>query len=220
MKQTIITILFAIVWVAGQAQDRLILIDSEDMAWMAKHPQMSFYNKEKARLMIPQNASFGVECRPSFSTEWVLSYDSAAHALICNEAQESIWRATYLSSHKLKHAKRNHSKWVLRKHPKNYEAPDVKTYTLAIDAKQVGMLKAIWQNVIGTAEKREDLTLDGTTWEFFIGEQRAKARTDGYAVVKLAEQLAEVTKAGDASCCDSLISASYQSWGMLTTKEK
>ena len=109
---------------------------------------------------------------------------------------------------------------MLRKHPKNYEAPDVKTYTLAIDARQVGMLKAIWQNVIGPAEKREDLMLDGTTWEFFIGEQRAKARTDGYAVVKLAEQLAEVTKAGDANRCDSLISASYQSWGMLTTEEK
>ena len=213
-KQAIATALLVLVALAGQAQEKLTLIDCEDIAWLAKHPQMSFYDNEKARLLIPQNAAFGVEHRPSFSTEWALSYDSVAHALIFNEAQESIWEATYHSMYKLKHVKRNHSKWVPRKHPKNYEAPDVKTYTLAISAEQAGMLRAIWQNAIGMAVKREDLMLDGTTWEFFIGEQRAKARTDRYTVVKLVEQLAEVTKAGDTCRCDSFITAEFQRIGL------
>lgn len=104
--------------------------------------------------------------------------------------------------------------YQLRKKPKNYHAPDVKTYTLSINSEQVQMLKAIWSNAIGTSEPSEKLMMDGTTWIYFIGEQRAKARTgdnyNNYSIVKLTEKLVEAIKSGDASHCGSLIGAEFQ----------
>ena len=89
-------------------------------------------------------------------------------------------------------------------------APDVNTFTLAIDAGQAQMLKTILSDAIGTSEQREDGMLDGTTWIYFIGEQRAKARTEDNFIVKLTDKLVEAVKAGDASRCDSLIGAEFQ----------
>ena len=75
------------------------------------------------------------------------------------------------------------------------------------------MLKAIWTNAIGTSEESEDFMLDGTTWTYFIGEQRAEARTgdtEEYSIVKLTQKLVEAVKANDASRLDSLIGAEFQ----------
>ena len=72
------------------------------------------------------------------------------------------------------------------------------------------MLKAILSDAIGTSEPREDSMLDGTTWIYFIGGQRAKARTEDNFIVKLTDKLVEAVKAGDASRCDSLIGAEFQ----------
>ena len=94
MKPTIITALLTVVSLTMTAQEKLIRIDSEDIAWQEKRPQYVFFNKEKARLLMPKDAEFGVECIPSFSPEWSLTYDSVAYALICNEAQTSIWYST------------------------------------------------------------------------------------------------------------------------------
>lgn len=174
-------------------------------------------NKEMARLLMPQDAEFGVECIPSFSPEWSLTYDSVAHALIYNEAQKSIWYSTYDAMYKKKTKTKNGRRIAKRKfqnHPKDYLAPDVKTYSLTINVEQAQMLKAICSDAIGTSEPREDGMLDGTTWIYFIGEQRAKAHTGSnynpYSIVKLTEKLVETVKASDSNRCDSLIGAEFQ----------
>ena len=170
-----------------------------------------------ARLLMPQDAEFGVECIPSFSPEWSLTYDSVAHSLIYNEAQKSIWYSTYDAMYKKKTKTKNGRRIAKRKfqnHPKDYLAPDVKTYSLTINVEQAQMLKAICSDAIGTSEPREDGMLDGTTWIYFMGEKRAKAHLGGnynpYSIVKLTDKLVEAVKAGDASRCDSLISAEFQ----------
>ena len=219
LQKVILSVLLALVSLTLAAQEKLIRIDSEDVAWQKKDPQFLFFNKEKARLLMPQNVAFGVECIPSFSPEWSLAYDSVAHTLVYNEAQKSIWYSTYDAMHKENTKTEKTSTWEivtyqLRKKPKNYHAPDVKTYTLSINSEQVQMLKAIWSNAIGTSEPNEILMTDGTTWIYFIGEQRAKARTgdnyNNYSIVKLTEKLVEAIKSGDASHCGSLIGAEFQ----------
>ena len=175
------------------------------------------FNKEMERLLMPQDDEFGVECIPSFSPEWSLTYDSVAHALIYNEAQKSIWYSTYDAMYKKKTKTKNGRRIAKRKfqnHLKDYLAPDVKTYSLTINVEQAQMLKAICSDAIGTSEPREDGMLDGTTWIYFIGEQRAKAHTGSnynpYSIVKLTEKLVETVKASDSNRCDSLIGAEFQ----------
>ena len=226
MKQTIITALFALVTLTMIAQEKLIRINSEDIAWQKRNQQYIFFNKEKARLLMPQGVAFGVECIPSFSPEWSLSYDTVAHTLVYNEAQKSIWYSTYNAMHKKKTKKRNgrkYSKSVLRRSPKDYQSPSVETYTLSISVGQAQMLKTIWSNAIGMAEPRVNGMLDGTTWKYFIGEQWAKAHTGSnynpYSIVKLTEKLVEAVKAGDASRCDSLIGTEFQRVEIISTEE-
>ena len=109
-KQIIITIIFLIA-TTGKAQDRLIRVDSTSVAWKKNNPQIEFCDKEKARLLIPQDAAFGVECMPSFSPEWTLTYDSLAHLLVYREAEGSIWYSTYKAWYKSKKIKeKNNSK--------------------------------------------------------------------------------------------------------------
>ena len=215
-RKILITALLALVVMAGNAQKKLIRIDSEDIAWQKDNPQYLFFNKEKARLLMPQAAEFGVECIPSFSPEWSLTYDSVAHTLVYNEAQKSIWYSTYNAMHKKKTITKNGRKITkrkLRKHPKDYVAPNVKTYSLTISIEQAQMLKDIYSDAIGTSEPREDGMLDGTTWIYFIGEQRAKAHTGSnynhYSIVRLANMLVEAVKASDTSRCDSLIGEEF-----------
>ena len=147
----------------------------------------------------------------------VLTYDSVAHALVYNEAQKSIWYSTYGAMYKKKTITKNGRKIAmrkLRKHPKDYVAPDVKTYSVTISIEQAQMLKAICSDAIGTSEPREDSMLDGTTWIYSIGEQQAKAHTGSnynpYSIVKLTDKLVETVKAGDATRCDSLIGTEFQ----------
>lgn len=215
MDKKIIFILLAFVTLTMKAQNRLIRIDTENIERRKNNPVFSLFDKEMARLLMPKNVEFGVECVPSFSPEWSLTYDSLTHVLIYKEAQTSIWYSTYHAMHKDKTEidKTRNLEIItseLRKKPKNYRRPKVKTYTLSISAEQVRMLKAIWTNAIGTSVPREEFMLDSTTWTYFIGKQRAKARTDKCNIVKLTNQLVEAIKAGDASSFDSLIGAEFQ----------
>ena len=216
MKKTALIALFTVVALSMTAQDKLIRIDTEEIAWQKKNRQYLFFDKEKARLLMPHDAAFGVECIPSFSPEWSLTYDSIAHSLVYHEAQKSIWYSTYDAMYKKKtkidrKRERKIIKRKLRKSPKDYQAPDVKTYTLTISADQVQMLKAIWSSAIGTAEWKLEGTLDGTTWIYFIGEKQARAHTPNVpSIVKFTEQLVEAIKIGDASNKDRLIENEFQ----------
>ena len=175
MKKTTIIALLILVTLPLAAQDRLIRVDGESKAWRKKNSQVAMNDREKQRLLMPQGAAFGVECVPSFSPEWTLTYDSVAHALVYKIAEKSIWYSTYHAWHKSKKIGKNITKSVLRKRPKNYVAPDVNTYSLTITPTQVQNLRELWTIAVGTAEDREVHILDGTKWEYFINGQLAKS---------------------------------------------
>lgn len=216
-KKVVSTVFFALVTLTMAAQGRLIRIDSEDERWWKSSRQMTFARNELTQLLIPKDVEFGVVCQPSFSPEWALSYDSTAHALFYRKADKSIWHTTYKAMHKLKKKGNKHSKWVPRKYPKDYVAPNVQAYSLAITDEQLQMLKAIWTNAVGNAEKKMDATLDGTSWEYFIDEQRAKARREDNTLVKFTNELADAVRTGDASRKDTLIDNAFQR-GMVNGK--
>ena len=215
--KVVFTVFFAIVTLTMAAQDRLIRIDSEDERWWKSSRQMTFARNELARLLMPKDVEFGVVCKPSFSPEWALSYDSTAHTLVCRKADKSIWHTTYKALHKLKKVDKKHSKWVPRKHPKDYVAPNVQAYSLAITDEQVQMLKAIWTNAVGNAEKKMDATLDGTSWEYFIDGQRAKARREDNALVRFTNELADAVRTGNVRKMGTLIDNEFQR-GMVNGK--
>ena len=81
-KKVVSTVFFALVTLTMAAQGRLIRIDSEDERWWKSSRQMTFARNELTRLLIPKDVEFGVVCKPSFSPEWALSYDSTAHTLV------------------------------------------------------------------------------------------------------------------------------------------
>ena len=209
-KKVVSTVLFTLVTLTMAAQGRLIRIDSEDERWWKNSQQMTFARNELTRLLMPKDVEFGVVCKPSFSPEWALSYDSTAHTLVYRKAEKSIWQTTYKALHKLKKIDKIHSKWVPRKHPKDYVAPNVQAYSLAITDEQVQMLKTIWTTAVGNAEKKMDATLDGTSWEYFIDGQRAKARREDNALVKFTNELADAVRTGDASRKETLIDNEFQ----------
>lgn len=216
-KKVVATVLFTLVTLTMAAQEKLIRIDSEDETWWKSSRQMTFARNELTQLLMPKDVEFGVVCQPSFSPECALSYDSTAHALVYRKAEKSIWHTTYKALHKLKKIDKKHSKWVPRKHPKDYVAPNVQAYSLAITNEQVQMLKTIWTTAVGNAEKKMDATLDGTSWEYFIDGQRAKARREDNALVRFTNELADAVRTGDASRKDSLIDNEFQR-GMVNGK--
>lgn len=212
-KRFIITSLFALIALTITAQEKLIRVESESTAWRNKNRQVKMFDQEKARLLIPQNAEFGVECIPSFSPEWSLTYDSLTHALVYKEAMKSIWYTTYNAMYKKKtktKKDRKITKRKLRKKPKDYIAPDINTYTLAITPEQHQMLWAIWKNAVGTAEDRIDGTLDGTTWMYFIDGKRAKTKRNKNVFVIFTNELQKAVKTDDSDLKDSLIYNEFQ----------
>ena len=98
----------------------------------------------------------------------------------------------------------------MRKKPKDYIAPDINTYTLAITPEQHQMLWAIWKNAVGTAEDRIDGTLDGTTWMYFIDGKRAKTKRNKNVFVIFTNELQKAVKTDDSDLKDSLIYNEFQ----------
>ena len=211
MKKSILTIILVLAALTATAQNRLIKITDESEAWRKTNRQAAFYDSEKARLLMPTGAAFGVESIPSFSQEWTLAYDSISHTLVYKEAETSIWHTTYQAMHKQKKVGEKRYKWVPRKRPKDYEAPDVKTFAMAVTNDQTVMLSAIWTSAISTAEDREDGMLDGVRWTYFINDQRAKSLSiDKHPLVDFTNALVNAVRNGDAIQADSLIGTEFQ----------
>ena len=215
MKRQIITILLAFLATIGVAQGQLVKllrVDSASVAWRKNRPQSVFFDKEKARLLMSEGAAFGVECIPSFSPEWALTYDSIAQSLVYREAEENIHAKTFKAWYKSKKVlgKRHHSRWVQRKHPKGYEAPAVKSYAVALTPAHAEMLRTIWANAVGSAENGEVYILDGTKWEYFINGKRAKSHSEQNKLVKFTNELKELIRNGDATSINAAIDAEFQ----------
>ena len=207
-KKNMLITLLSLVSLTMAAQDRLIRIDSESIERRKDNQLLSLFDEEMERLLKPEHAAFGVECVPSFSFEWTLTYDSVAKALIYIEAEKSIWSTTYRATHELKKYKK-HQKWVPRKRSKGYVAPGVQIDSLSISNEQVQRLKTLWTTAVGTAEERE-VFIDGTKWEYFIDGQRAKTHNPNNPFVKFTKKMVEAVSTGNESLRDSLIDNGYQ----------
>ena len=186
------------------AQDRLIRIDRESVELRSKNISLSFFDKEVSRLLVPQSSPFGMTCIPSFYPESSLTYDPESHALVYKRAEESIWSATHKATSKRKKNKDNSVRYIHRKRPHNYKAPEVKTYVLAITDLQVQTLRKLLTDALDNAEDKEDNILDGTRWTFFIGDQKAKTQRQENPLVKFASELVEAVLNGDVQRKDSL----------------
>ena len=211
MKKTILSIILATATLTVTAQDKLIRVADKPTSWKKGKTKTTLFDSEMARLLMPQEATFGVECIPSFSPEWTLTYDSVARLLVYREAQTSIWHTTFQATNKKKKIGEKRYKWVPRKRPKDYEAPDVKTFAMAVTNDQTAMLRAIWTSAISTAEDREDGMLDGVRWTYFIHDQRAKSLSiDKHPLVDFTNALVNAVRNGDAIKADSLIGTEFQ----------
>ena len=210
IKKINLSIIFTVAALTATAQDKLIHVADKSMSWRKNKPQTTLFDRELARLLMPQGATFGVVCVPSFSSEWTLTYDSVARALVYKEAQTSIWHSTYQATHKKKKMGEKRSKWVPRKRPKDYVPPDVKTFTLPVSDDQAAVLRAVWKTAVYGAEVREVFILDGVKWEYFIDGRRAKSHRNKNILVVFTEDMRKAVRNGDTNRKDSLISNEFQ----------
>lgn len=210
MKKLILFLILALATITVIAQDKLIRVADKPTSWKKGKPKTTLFDSEMARLLMPQEAAFGVECIPSFSPEWTLTYDSVARSLVYREAQTSIWHTTFQATHKKKKIGEKRYKWFSRKRPKGYVAPDVKTFTMAVSDDQRAMLRAVWKTAVYGAEDREVFILDGVKWEYFIDGRRAKSHRDKNVLVAFTEELRKAIRSGDMNRKDSLIGNEFQ----------
>ncbi len=210
MKKIILSFILALATITVIAQDKLIHVADKSTSWRKDKPRTTLFDSEMARLLMPQEAAFGVECIPSFSPEWTLTYDSVARLLVYREAQTSIWHTTFQATHKKKKIGEKRYKWFSIKRPKGYVAPDVKTFTMAVSDDQVGILRAVWKTAIYGAEDREVFIIDGVKWEYFIDGRRAKSHRDKNVLVAFTEDLRKTVRSGDVNRKDSLIGNEFQ----------
>lgn len=210
MKKLILSLILALATITVIAQDKLIRVADKPTSWKKGEPKTTLFDSEMARLLMPQEAAFGVECIPSFSPEWTLTYDSVARSLVYREAQTSIWHTTFQATHKKKKIGEKRYKWFSRKRPKGYVAPDVKTFTMAVSDDQRAMLRAVWKTAVYGAEDREVFILDGVKWEYFIDGRRAKSHRDKNVLVAFTEELRKAIRSGDMNRKDSLIGNEFQ----------
>lgn len=210
MKKTILSIILAAATLTSTAQDKLIRVAEKPASWKKGKPKKTLFDSEMARLLMPQEAAFGVECIPSFSPEWTLTYDSVARSLVYREAQTSIWHTTFQATHKKKKIGEKRYKWVPRKRPKGYVAPEVKTFTMAVSDDQTAMLQTVWKTAVYGAIDREIFILDGVKWEFFIDGRRAKSHREKNVIVAFNEELRKAVCSGDMNRKNSLIGNEFQ----------
>lgn len=210
MKKIILSLILALATITVIAQDKLIRVADMPTSWKKGKPKTTLFDSEMARLLMPQKAAFGVECIPSFSPEWTLTYDSVARSLVYKEAQTSIWHTTFQATHKKKKIGEKRYKWFSRKRPKGYVAPDVKTFTLPVSDDQRAMLWAVWKTAVYGAEDREVFILDGVKWEYFIDGRRAKSHRDNNVLVAFTEELRQAVRSGDTNRKDSLVGNEFQ----------
>lgn len=72
MKKIILSLILALATLTATAQDKLIRVADKSTSWRKDKPKTTLFDSEMARLLMPQEAAFGVECIPSFSPEWTL----------------------------------------------------------------------------------------------------------------------------------------------------
>ena len=220
MKKFSLTAIIALLLSAfsAQAQDSLIPVKK------AKANKQGFYDKEISRLLIPTDTEFGMLCIPSFSVESSLAYDPKTHALVYIEADSSIWSRTF-------NAINHEENYVWRSNVlTQYRAPGTHMYIQPIPDEMAKDMKKLWKAAIKAAktpkpEKKkvvtedgkkltitiEEITLDGTGWEYFCNGKRAKIQGNDKGgkgkvgdLINLTIELREAVRNHDAQKLESL----------------
>ena len=142
---------------------------------------LDVYEQEWQRLLVPQASAFGMICRPSFAREYALTFDSIGRRLVCIEADTSIWSCVYRARHDRS----------------MYQAPRVQTYELSVPDSLSVKLRKLWTAAVTGAQRRDRkvMMLDGTTWDFFIGERMARTHGAGERVGKLLQFVTRLAQA-------------------------
>lgn len=171
------------------AQNKNIRVDSTSLERRQDDLTSELYDEELKRLLVPQNTQFGVIRTTPFRPESSLTYDSINHTLVYKAAYKSIYEAVCEATIKQKKAGTDVVLLVPRKKIHHYTPPVVLTYTLSISDEEAQEMKNKWTDAINNAGDDEDHAMDGTKWEFFIGNQRTKTYDEQDAFVKYANEL-------------------------------
>lgn len=192
MKKTLTILVLILAAMSVVAQDKLLNISPEMLEWRKDESKLNFHDKEIARLLIPETATFGmIHTSSSFFPERVLSYDPKTKKLFWMGAKSQIWKAM--------------SQPFKQNDMSLYQAPDVWTCVLEITDYQAQKLEALWRHAIDTSADIPDNMLDGATWKFFVGDRQAKARHDYNPLVQFATQIASAVSDSNAVRLDFVI---------------
>ena len=188
-------ILFLSMGMAATGQDRLEPIrelTKEDGLWR------TFYEQELWRLLNPKNAEWGVFRDIELMTEASLTYDAETHSLVFTEIDGILWGVVRDAT--TKRIDKGNTRWYkdLKRVKRSYKAPGTKSTALTIPDSIADKLKTLWTIAVSTTAKNEMNCLGGVTWNFFVGEKRAKghgAKDDWTRVPRLKDLAAKLIEA-------------------------
>lgn len=170
MRKTLFILLISM-GITATAQDRLepvrILTKEDGLC-------MTFYEQELWRLLNPKNAEWGVFRDIELMTEASLTYDAQNHSLVFTQIDGILWGIVQDAT--TKRIDKGNTRWYkdLKRVKRSYKAPDTKSTALAIPDNIADKLKTLWTIAVSTPAENDMNCLGGVTWNFFVGEKRAK----------------------------------------------
>ena len=157
-----------------------------------------FYEQELCRLLNPKNAEWGVFRDIELMTEASLTYDAETHSLVFTEIDGILWGVVRDAT--TKRIDKGNTRWYkdLKRVKRSYKAPGTKSTALTIPDSIADKLKTLWTIAVSTPAENEMNCLGGVTWNFFVGEMRAKghgAKDDWTRVPRLKDLAAKLIEA-------------------------
>ena len=194
MRKTLFILLLSM-GITATAQDRLEPIKerTEEDGLCS-----TFYEQELCRLLNPKNAEWGVFRDIELMTEASLTYDAETHSLVFTEIDGILWGVVRDAT--TKRIDKGNTRWYkdLKRVKRSYKAPGTKSTALTIPDSIADKLKTLWTIAVSTPAENEMNCLGGVTWNFFVGEKRAKghgAKDNWTRVPRLKDLAAKLIKA-------------------------
>ena len=191
MRKTLFILLLSM-GIAATAQDRL-----EPIRERTEEAELfiTFYEQELWRLLNPKNTEWGVLIKEK---EESMTYDADSHSLVFTEIDGRLWSIVRDATTERIDIGNTRSHKELKRVKKSYKAPGTKSTALAIPDSIADKLKTLWTIAVSTPAKNEMNCLGGVTWNFFVGEKRAKghgAKDDWTRVPRLKDLAAKLIEA-------------------------
>ena len=201
MRKTLFILLLSM-GITATAQDRL-----EPIRERTKEDGLcnTFYEQELSRLLNPKNAEWGVFRDIELMTEASLTYDAQTHSLVFTEIDGILWGIVRDAT--TKRIDKGNTRWYKdrRRVKRSYKAPGTKSTALAIPDNIADKLKTLWTIAVSTPAENDMHCFGGVTWNFFVGEKRAKGNgeKDNWTRVprlkKLAANIIEAVRKQDVN---------------------